>query len=160
MATSRSLGSTSFTTRSPMVTVPSLTSSNPATSRSAVVLPHPDEPSSTRSSPSGTCNVRPSTAAVSPKRLVTPSKLTPANVLPSGGHRHGRSGEAHGSWRRHPATGRSPGRSAGRDPPPHGLGDLLAGGAQAVAGGVAARHPLLAAQGPDGGAVHHALDHA
>ena len=44
MATSRSLGSTSLTTRSPMETVPSVTSSRPATSRSAVVLPQPDEP--------------------------------------------------------------------------------------------------------------------
>ena len=168
MATSRSLGSTSFTTRSPMETVPSVTSSSPATRRSAVVLPQPDEPSSTSSSPSATCSVRSSTAVVSPNRLVTPSKLTCANVLPSPLHGRCRPrpsiGQPHGSERRdrrHEA--RSPARAVDRLAGifhPMRLGDLLARRAQPVALGVAPGHPLLAAQGPHGRAVDDALHDA
>src|SRR3954468_14667243 len=50
MATSRSFDWTSFTTRPPIVIVPSLISSRPATMRSAVVLPQPDGPTKTMNS--------------------------------------------------------------------------------------------------------------
>ena len=50
MAMSRSLGGTSLTTRSPILTVPSLISSSPATIRSAVDLPQPEGPTSTMNS--------------------------------------------------------------------------------------------------------------
>ena len=48
----RSFGVRSFTTRSPIRSSPSLISSSPATIRSAVVLPQPDGPTRTISSPS------------------------------------------------------------------------------------------------------------
>src|SRR6266542_6133766 len=49
---SRSFGVRSLTTRPPIVIVPSEISSSPAAMRSAVVLPQPDGPTSTRNSPS------------------------------------------------------------------------------------------------------------
>src|SRR6516165_11898352 len=49
---SRSLGVWSLTTFPPMLSVPPVISSSPATIRSAVVLPHPDGPTSTMNSPS------------------------------------------------------------------------------------------------------------
>src|SRR5438067_2887328 len=55
---SRSFGETSFTTRPPIERVPSEMSSRPATMRSAVVLPQPDGPTSTRNSPSWMSSVR------------------------------------------------------------------------------------------------------
>ena len=42
MATSRSFGARSFTTRSPIMTVPLVTSSRPAIMRREVVFPQPD----------------------------------------------------------------------------------------------------------------------
>src|SRR3954469_8935686 len=45
--------------------------SNPAIMRSVVVLPEPDAPRSVRNSPAATRSVMPSTAATSPKRLVS-----------------------------------------------------------------------------------------
>src|SRR3954453_11349512 len=59
---SRSFGDTSLTTRPPIFTVPSEMSSRPATMRSAVVLPQPDGPTSTRNSPSWMSSVRSKTA--------------------------------------------------------------------------------------------------
>ena len=50
MATSRSLGGTSFTTRPAMATVPEVISSSPAIMRSSVLLPQPEGPTSTMSS--------------------------------------------------------------------------------------------------------------
>ena len=50
MATSRSLGATSFTTRSPMRMLPEVISSSPATMRKSVLLPQPDGPTSTMNS--------------------------------------------------------------------------------------------------------------
>ena len=47
---SRSREGTSLTTRSPILSSPSLISSSPATIRSAVVLPQPDGPTSTMNS--------------------------------------------------------------------------------------------------------------
>src|SRR3954471_13241470 len=59
---SRSFGDTSLTTRPPILTVPPEMSSRPATMRSAVVLPQPDGPTSTRNSPSWMSSVRSKTA--------------------------------------------------------------------------------------------------
>src|ERR1700754_3624781 len=63
---SRSRGGSSLTTLSPMLSVPEVMSSSPATIRSAVVFPHPDGPTSTVNSPSSTSRSRPSTARVPP----------------------------------------------------------------------------------------------
>ena len=62
MAMSRSLGVSLLTTFPPMVRVPLVMSSRPATIRSAVVLPQPDGPTSTMNSPSLTSSVRSLTA--------------------------------------------------------------------------------------------------
>src|SRR4029078_11198051 len=63
----------------PMLSSPALTSSSPATRRSAVDLPEPDGPTRTTNSPSATSSVRSSTARVpSGKTLATPSKAMPA----------------------------------------------------------------------------------
>jgi hypothetical protein len=62
MAMSRSFGVSSFTTVPPIRISPSEISSRPATIRSAVVLPQPDGPTSTRNSPSWTSNERSVTA--------------------------------------------------------------------------------------------------
>ena len=59
---SRSLGVSSLTTFPPMRSVPLVMSSSPATIRSAVVLPHPDGPTSTMNSPSPTSSDRSLTA--------------------------------------------------------------------------------------------------
>ena len=62
MAMSRSRGDSVFTTRSPIFITPVLMSSSPATIRSAVVLPQPDGPTSTRNSPSAISRSRSRTA--------------------------------------------------------------------------------------------------
>ena len=62
MAMSRSLGCTLVTSRPPMEMLPSSMSSNPASIRSAVDLPDPDGPTSTRNSPSVTSRSSASTA--------------------------------------------------------------------------------------------------
>src|SRR3954462_15353707 len=64
MAMSRSLGGTSFTTVSPMITSPSVMSSRPAIMRSVVVLPQPEGPTSTTNSLSGMSRSMPQTAGV------------------------------------------------------------------------------------------------
>ena len=79
---SRSRGATRLTTRSPMRISPSLTDSSPASIRSAVVLPDPDGPTSTRNSPSAAVSVSSRTASTASKRLVTESKETLA-ISPS-----------------------------------------------------------------------------
>src|SRR3954468_11535579 len=65
MATSRSFGGTSVTSRPPIQTNPSSTSSSPASIRSAVDLPEPDGPTSTISSPSPISRSSASTAGAS-----------------------------------------------------------------------------------------------
>ena len=56
--------------------LPRVTSSSPATMRSAVVLPHPDGPTRTRNSPGSTSRLRSFTATTPPgKCLVTPSSV-------------------------------------------------------------------------------------
>src|SRR4051794_17288113 len=79
---SRSFGVTSFTTRSPIRTRPSLMSSSPAAMRSAVVLPHPDGPTRTMNSPFTTLRSSWSTALVpSGKTFETASNTTLATGL-------------------------------------------------------------------------------
>src|SRR5579875_886105 len=74
---SRSLADTSLTTCSPIRIAPAVGRSRPAIIRSAVVLPHPEEPTRIMNSPSWTSSERSSTATAPPsKRLVTDSKLT------------------------------------------------------------------------------------
>src|SRR5580693_628533 len=68
----RCLGSRSLTARPSMLIVPEVTSSRPATIRNAVVLPQPEGPTSTSSSPSPTSRSSALTAVVpSANRLVT-----------------------------------------------------------------------------------------
>ena len=62
MATLRSLGDRSLTTWPPRRSVPEVMSSRPATMRRAVVLPEPDGPTMTISSPSATSRSRSWTA--------------------------------------------------------------------------------------------------
>src|SRR5438132_11474755 len=64
MATLRARGGNALTTRPPICTVPDVGSSSPAIRRSVVVLPHPEGPSSTTSSPSAICKDRSRTACV------------------------------------------------------------------------------------------------
>src|SRR6266699_1055731 len=73
---SRCWGAMLLTTRSPIRMRPSATLSSPASMRSAVLLPHPEGPTSTMNSPSATSRRKSFTAAVSPKLLVTWSYVT------------------------------------------------------------------------------------
>jgi hypothetical protein len=76
---SRAFGESSLTTRPPISIVPEVGASSPATIRSAVVLPHPDGPTSTMNSPSATVWSSASTATTLPsKTLVTRWKATSA----------------------------------------------------------------------------------
>src|ERR1700742_4264923 len=78
MAMSRSRAETSLTTRSPIWIVPDVGVSRPAIMRSAVVLPHPEDPTRIMNSPSAISSDRSSTATAPPaNRLVTPSRVTP-----------------------------------------------------------------------------------
>ena len=67
MAMSRSLDSTSFTTRPSMAIVPAVMSSRPASMRSSVDLPQPDGPTSTMNSPSAMSSEMPCSTFVAPK---------------------------------------------------------------------------------------------
>src|SRR5947207_2478861 len=94
---SRSDSLRSLTTRSPILTVPAVTCSRPATIRSAVVLPHPDGPTSTSNSPSARARLRSRTATVpSGYTLLTRSRNTspivwfPDEVHPGSGRACGR----------------------------------------------------------------------
>src|SRR6201999_2013961 len=83
MAMSRSRAETSLTTRSPIWIVPDVGVSNPAIIRSAVVLPHPEDPTRIMNSPSAMSSDSSSTATAPPaKRLVTASSVTPAMSAP------------------------------------------------------------------------------
>ena len=59
-------GGTPATDSPPNRTVPAVGASKPAISRSVVVFPHPDGPTSVKNSPSRTRRLTPSTASVSP----------------------------------------------------------------------------------------------
>jgi hypothetical protein len=65
MATSRAFGGSSVTSRPPIHTKPSSTSSRPASMRRAVDFPEPDGPTSTISSPLAISTSRASTAGAS-----------------------------------------------------------------------------------------------
>ena len=87
MAMSRSFGGRSFTTRSPMRSSPEVIVSSPATMRSAVDLPQPDGPTSTRNSPSAMSRSRSMTAATPlGYTFVTLSMVTAATGTSSGRH--------------------------------------------------------------------------
>src|SRR4051794_18266312 len=73
MAMFRSLGSTSLTTRSPILMTPALGCSSPAMMASSVDFPQPDGPSSTMNSPSSTASEIPSSTDTAPKVLRTSS---------------------------------------------------------------------------------------
>src|SRR5207237_310330 len=75
---SRSFGSTPFTTRPSIATLPALTASSPATMRNRVDFPQPDGPTTTTSSPSPTEQLTPCTTSRSPKDLRTLSRVTVA----------------------------------------------------------------------------------
>src|SRR6266540_5542504 len=83
MAMSRSLGATSFTTRSPILISPLVISSSPARQRRAVVFPQPDGPTSTRNSLSSTAMFKLLTAVTSPYFLTTFWNVTLAMILSS-----------------------------------------------------------------------------
>src|SRR5262245_27728001 len=82
MAMSRSFGGTSFTTRSPMRSVPEEISSRPAIIRRLVVFPQPEGPTSTMNSPSPISRLRSFTAWKSPYTLLTFSNVTVAMAEP------------------------------------------------------------------------------
>src|SRR5690242_21839306 len=73
---SRSRGCRWVTSRSPIVIVPDVTVSSPASMRSDVDLPQPDGPTSTVNEPSGSSRSRSLTTEVFPYALVTPEKRT------------------------------------------------------------------------------------
>src|SRR5919204_3881704 len=77
---SRSRGSRSLTTRSPMRMSPSVISSRPASIRSAVLFPQPDGPTRTTNSPSAISSDKSLTAAVPSKTLLTFSYVTRATA--------------------------------------------------------------------------------
>src|ERR1700676_3261474 len=74
----RRYGGSCVTSRSRIRTAPALASVKPAITRRVVVLPQPEGPRRTRSSPSATSSEKSSTARKSPKRLLTPSSVTVA----------------------------------------------------------------------------------
>src|SRR5918994_5361406 len=80
---SRSFGGTVFTTRSPILIVPSLMLSSPATIRRAVVLPQPDGPTSTMNSPSSTSKLRYEIPTVPSGKTFDTSSITISATLPS-----------------------------------------------------------------------------
>src|SRR5687767_4328059 len=77
---SRSLGGTSFTSRSPIHNVPAEIDSSPAIIRRVVLFPHPDGPTRTTNSPSRTSRSTPCTATwlLSPYTFRSPSSFTRA----------------------------------------------------------------------------------
>src|SRR6266545_1653985 len=78
MATSRSRGERSFTTRPSTLISPDVGSSRPARIRRAVVFPEPDGPTSTTNSPSPISNETSSSASTWPNRFDTRSNSTTA----------------------------------------------------------------------------------
>src|SRR2546428_481108 len=103
----RALGGTSPSTRSPPMSIsPDVGRSSPAIIRSSVVFPEPEEPSSTRNSPSRIERSTPSTAWRSPKCFLSRARLRRSSLA-------GR-----------PTTGRVVGRRPPGKPVPEGLGIL------------------------------------
>ena len=76
MARSRFFGATSVTS-SPLIRIrPEVTLSSPAVIRSAVVLPQPDGPSSTRNSAGATVRLSSCSTVTAPKDLLIASSST------------------------------------------------------------------------------------
>ena len=78
VAMSRSIGSTSLTTRPPMLISPELTLSSPAIIASSVDLPQPDGPTSTTNSPGSTSRSMSCNTACAPNRLLSLRMLSEA----------------------------------------------------------------------------------
>ena len=76
MLTSRRCGGVEVTSSPPTMTVPEVGSVKPAIIRSVVVLPQPDGPSNEKNSPLATSRSSESTTVSSPKRLVSPRRVT------------------------------------------------------------------------------------
>src|SRR4029453_1023569 len=72
---------------------PAVGCSNPATSRSVVVLPQPDGPSRAKNSPPGTSRSMPSTAATSSNRFSSPPGPRSRPERPPGADGPGEAGE-------------------------------------------------------------------
>src|SRR5215470_2944669 len=81
MAMSRSLGSSSLTTRSPIATWPPVMRSSPAIMRSRVDLPQPEGPTMTMNSPSAISASTPWITSVVPYRFKTLRREMLAIVL-------------------------------------------------------------------------------
>ncbi len=77
MFTGRLFAETDVTSAPWSTTLPVSGTSKPAIIRSVVVLPQPLGPSSEKNSPSPISSVMSSTAAASPKRLLTPRSAIP-----------------------------------------------------------------------------------
>ena len=77
MFSGRLFGAIAVTSRPWSMMRPSSGTSKPAIIRSVVVFPHPLGPSSEKNSPSSIVSVTSLTAAVLPKRLLTPSSAMP-----------------------------------------------------------------------------------
>src|SRR2546425_1266231 len=111
----RALGGTSPSTRSPPMSIsPDVGRSSPAIIRSSVVFPEPEEPSSTRNSPSRIERSPPRTAATRTRALTcmcSPSLISRARLRRS-------------SLAGRPTTGRVVGRCPPGKPVPEGLGIL------------------------------------
>ena len=82
MFTGRRLGRMSVMSWPSSRTRPASGRSNPAMTRSRVVLPQPDGPSSAKNSFSAIASDRLSTAVTPPKRFVTPSAATTIRCSP------------------------------------------------------------------------------
>src|SRR5215472_9000677 len=80
MATSRSRGVSSLTTRSPTTIRPPVACSSPAIMRSTVVLPHPDGPTRTISLPSGMTRLMSFTATVPSGKVFATSSSTICDI--------------------------------------------------------------------------------
>ena len=80
MLTSRLYGGWFVTSEPPRYTRPAVGFSNPPIMRSVVVLPHPEGPSMAKKFPRGIDSVRSSTAVMSAKRFVTPSRWMSASA--------------------------------------------------------------------------------
>ena len=78
MAMSRSLGSSSLTTRPSMAISPAVMSSSPAIMRSSVLLPQPEGPTKTTNSRSAISRSTPCTTSTSPNDFFTLRRLRPA----------------------------------------------------------------------------------
>src|SRR5215831_15622194 len=96
MTVLRRWGGSSFTRRPRIRISPASGWTNPAISRSSVVLPQPEGPSSVANSPSGTASDTSATASTSAKRLLSRSSSTQASATHHPGDDAGAAGEPPG----------------------------------------------------------------